>query len=288
MRDSRAAQSSDLLLFTDADTAFNPSCARATVALLLRGLTHADSSARATENLQLLSLLSTLTHDRWWERIAQPVAAFELMRHFQLRRVNRAARRRPAFANGQFMLFTRAAYVAIGGHEAVRAELLEDLAFARLVRNAGMRNGVVLADRMLTCRMYDTWPAFRAGWKRIYIEASKRKPARLAAWALRLLITGALLPLASLAALLLGLIRLTAAEADPLAGATAAAGAGAIALWLLAMGMVHRAQRAPLWSTALHPAGAVLAALILREAAADLRRGKGVAWGGKTYVRTVR
>ena len=28
--------------------------------------------------------------------------------------------------------------------------------------------------------------------------------------------------------------------------------------------------------------------LILREAAADLRRGRGVAWGGKTYVRTVR
>src|ERR1019366_4258143 len=42
-------------------------------------------------------------------------------------------------ANGQYILVRRAAYDAVGGHAAVATEILEDVALARLFRNAGQR-----------------------------------------------------------------------------------------------------------------------------------------------------
>ena len=91
--------------------------------------------------------------------------------------VNRRDSRRH-FANGQFMLFRRDVYDAIGGHEAVKGELLEDIALARVVgmRRHDYAGGCLMADGMLFCRMYRSWEAFRRGWRRIYTEAAKRKP----------------------------------------------------------------------------------------------------------------
>lgn len=264
---------SDLLLFADADTIFGPSCVRAAVGLM------------AARDVQLLSLLSTLTHRNWHERVAQPAASLELMRHFPIDRINRDEHGR-SFANGQFMLFRREAYEAIGGHEAVRRELLEDLAFARLMRDAKRRVGVFLADGLFHCRMYPTFGAFRRGWKRIYIESAQRKPGRLRRWAAQLVVTGALLPLAALAAMVCGLVTLR--RADPLPVVTLALGALGLGLWLLAVGLVHRVQRAPAWTTLVHPVGAVVMASVLLEGAADLERGRGVQWAGRTYARPVR
>ena len=42
-------------------------------------------------------------------------------------------------ANGQYLLVRRAAYDAVGGHAAVATEILEDVALARVFRNAGFR-----------------------------------------------------------------------------------------------------------------------------------------------------
>ncbi len=78
VRTSKAAQAADLLLFTDADTEFDPDCVRAAVALL------------TTRSLGMLSIMSTLTTDRTFERIAQPAAGMELMRQYPLARAPRA------------------------------------------------------------------------------------------------------------------------------------------------------------------------------------------------------
>ncbi len=167
-RDIDAARRAGLLLFADADTQFHAECVRACVRLL------------RNRGLGLLSLLSTLSADRWYERIAQPAAVLELMRQYPLASANRWPNPR-AFANGQFMLFTREAYDASGGHEAVKSHLLEDIALARHTARAGHRVGVLRAGDMLRCRMYEDWAAFRRGWKRIFTEASNRRSSRLAA-----------------------------------------------------------------------------------------------------------
>ncbi len=270
--ESDAAKGADLLLFADADTTFDPACVRATVAML------------EDRRLDLLSLVSTLTATRWHEIVAQPAAGFELMRQYPLMSANRDEDRR-AFANGQFMLFRAAAYRAMGGYGAVRSEVLEDMAMARLAARERRPVGVYLADRLLTCRMYADWGEFRRGWQRIYTEAANCKPSRLvdASWWVR--VCGGLLPLCPWA--LLGVLA-TADSEDPWRvplGGLALLGVG---LWAVGVGWVYRLSRAPLWAFPGHVVGSWLVAGVLSRAALDLRRGTPIKWGGREYVRAAR
>lgn len=276
VRDSRAAQSAELLCFADADTQFHPQCL------------HAAWRLMHDRKLDLLSLLSTLTADTWFERTAQPAAGIELVRQFPLDLVNRPGSGR-AFANGQFMLFKRAAYDRLGGHEKVKAELLEDLALARNLMwlHKDMRLGVFLADGMLRCRMYRSWEAFRRGWKRIYTEAVRRKASRMRAQAWRQAITGAILPTAAPLALVLALLVLKLGDA-PLGWSLMATGASGVYAFCGAIGRAYRAQGLGARWLPLYPIGALLTALIQAEAARDLRRGTATTWAGKTYAREIR
>lgn len=269
---SRGAADADLLVFTDADCAFHPGCLRATSALL-----HG-------RGLDLLSLLSTLETRGFFEWVAQPSATLELVRQYPLLRANRAGRSRRPFANGQFMMFRAGAYRAVGGHEAVRDALLEDIAFARLLSlpRHGLRTGLLLAGGMVRCRMYENGAQFRTGWKRIYTESLNRRSARMRAAAWRVRAMGTALPLAAAACLAAALV------IDPADGAlgdfaliAALAGLGA---WAAAWAVVLVSGRAPLASLPLQVVGAWVVGGILSEGARDLASGTPVRWGGREYV----
>ena len=59
---------------------------------------------------------------------------------------------------------------------------------------------------MLRCSMYDTLPAFVEGWRRIFIDACKRKPSRLRKHGVRLLLVGVLFPTIQLVALIVPIV----------------------------------------------------------------------------------
>lgn len=268
---STHARDADLLLFADADTVFDPGCVRASVALLRE------------RKLELLSLLSTLTHDRWYEFFVQPAAGLELMRQYPITRANMDQDRR-AFANGQFMLFTAEAYHAIGGHEAVKDELLEDLELARRMAYANRPTGVFVADGVLSCRMYHSWAEFTRGWKRIYTESAKRKDARLAKSAWQVRIFGCIFPVLALTLAILALSGVPEGNHLVRTALGALAIAGVVA-FTIAIGMAYRMGHTPLWCVPLHPIGAWRVAAILSQAAKDLRTGAPTVWAGRTYVR---
>ena len=265
---SRVAADSEYLIFADADTLFSPGCIASSIALMQ----HRD--------LDLLSLLSTLTQETWFERVVQTAAAFELMRQYPLTLAN-AVKDRRAFANGQFMLFRRDAYEAVGGHAAVKTALLEDLALARLIEATGRRAGVFLADGLLHCRMYSDWLQFRHGWKRIYVEAANRKARRLSLSAWRVRWFGAILPGWMLGA---GACGALIVPHDARLGWTLL-GLSLVAalLWVGALGRICALGRAPLWTAPLQIVGAWLTANLLVEAASDLRSCKPTHWGGREY-----
>ncbi len=272
------ASSPDVLLFADADTRFAPECIGASLALM------------ADRKVDLLSLLSTLTCESWYERSAQAAAVFELLRQFPLLKANRADDPRP-FANGQFMMFRREVYDRIGGHGAVRGALLEDLAFAKLVRDRGFRGGVVLADGLLVCKMYHSWGEFKRGWKRIFTEAATRRTDRLrgSAWFVRFF--GAILPAMTLMALIVSLAG--AFGAMPGVSRSEAivlllVGGLATALWLLGSAIFARESRMPMWIAPGMLVGSWLVADILARAARDLETGRPTSWGGREYTRTAR
>jgi chlorobactene glucosyltransferase len=275
VQDSRAARHADMLLFADADTEFDPGLVRAAVAIALE------------RRLDLLSLLSRLTLDHGFEKFVQPAAGLELVRQYPLDIVNRRERPR-AFANGQFMLFRRELYDSIGGHELVKHELLEDIAFARhldrVKKSRASRWGVLMSDGMLRCRMYRDWHAFRRGWKRIYTEASLRRPAQLREWARRKRLTGVAMPFASILCLLAAPIVFAWGD-RPLAASLLAAGLLSSTLTALALAMVYRDQGVPLRFALAYPCGAWRVASLLAEAAQDLDRGVRTIWAGREYTR---
>jgi chlorobactene glucosyltransferase len=78
-----------------------------------------------------------------------------------------------ALANGQYLLVSRTAYDALGGHEALRDQIIEDVAFARRLKRDG-RFRLVLAEgtRHVRVRMYrslrEIWDGFT---KNMYLGA---------------------------------------------------------------------------------------------------------------------
>ncbi len=228
--------------------------------------------------------MSTLTADRWFELVAQPPAGMELLRQYPLERASSDSDRRP-FANGQFMLFSRDAYFAVGGHPAVKDDLLEDIALARLCHRHAIRAAVILSGGVLRCRMYASWPEFVRGWKRIYTESANCKLSRLRALALRVRLLGTALPLLALLAVPVGL---HIGISDPLAAATSVLGLASLIIMLAILGWSYRLGGTPVWAVLAYPIGAWLVGGILQAAARDLDSGVPTTWAGKTYARTAR
>ena len=266
----------ELILFTDADTHFDPRLLRASVQLL---------RSRA---LSMLSLFSSPTHKHWFEMVVQPVTSLMLLKLFPMKRANAATGRRP-FANGQFMLFERSAYQALGGHAAVKDDLLEDLAFARSMKRAKMEQGVAVSDGMLVVSMYDSWKAFQTGWKRIYIESCRRNPARMRKEALQLLVIVVAMPAIRTASVILAAIALL--DGHPMDAGTRAFAVGALAVGIAApiirfatLAWIHRTASFPVWSALLFPGAAIAVARIFFDGARDLNARTPVRWGGREYL----
>lgn len=257
------------LLFTDADTAFDPELCRAAVALARH------------RRLGLLSLLSDLTFEHHYERVAQPVAAMSLIRLYPLRRLGDRPVR--PFANGQFMLFDRLWYERLGGHAAVKDDLLEDLALARELRDAGGTCATFLADGMLRCSMYDSLERFRNGWKRIFIEAWRRRPRRLRINGWRLIFSGIIGPIFLLASLVLSPIMWWTGDTPLAIGLGLASTIGALFM-AMALDRIYQANGAPRRAVLYYPRGCLIVAGTMFEGANDLEARRPVHWGGKEYV----
>lgn len=67
-------------------------------------------------------------------------------------------------ANGQCLAFRRTAYEKVGGHAAVRAVIVEDMALAGRIKRAGLRLRLADAAGQVRTRMYANWAEVRNGF----------------------------------------------------------------------------------------------------------------------------
>jgi chlorobactene glucosyltransferase len=142
-----------VLLFTDADTEHGPELLRRAVAGL------------AEEQADLLTVVGRQVMGSFWERLIQPQIFLMMLARFpDFERTARNDRWRDAIANGQFLLFPRASYEVIGGHEVVRAEVAEDLALAQVIKREGLRLRIRSAEDALSTRMYRSLSGLLEGW----------------------------------------------------------------------------------------------------------------------------
>jgi chlorobactene glucosyltransferase len=114
-------------------------------------------SALEAEGADLLSVIPDEIMETLAEKLSVPILPWSLLSHFPLALVQRFHWAPLSTAIGQMMLFRRSAYRRIGGHEAVRAEIAEDLALARQVARVSGSGRLLDGVARVHCRMYRSW-----------------------------------------------------------------------------------------------------------------------------------
>ena len=145
------------LCFIDADTFISPETLSSCYAKALE--TQAD----------MFTIMTFQIMDSFWEKVVMPLVMTGLSAGFSPRKVNDPSRK-DAIANGQFILIKRAVYEAIGGHESVKASIVEDKAIAEQVKWNGYRLVVADGMKLARTRMYTSLSQMWEGWtKNIYL-----------------------------------------------------------------------------------------------------------------------
>ena len=139
------------LLFTDADTVH-----------MLGSLAHSLNQAKQ-RSAGLFSYSPEQEVHSFWEHAVMPVIFAELAATYRPRDVCNPALP-VAAANGQYLLISRAAYDLVGGHAAIAAEILEDVALARAVKGSGRRIVLLHGRGTVRTRMYRNFAQLREGW----------------------------------------------------------------------------------------------------------------------------
>ena len=100
------------------------------------------------------------------ERIVMPVAGVLMQTAIIPSWAARSRRLDIAIGVGGFLLLERKAYERLGGHAAVRGEIVEDLALARLVKRGGGLVEWASSDGLVSLRMYQGWGELWRGWRK--------------------------------------------------------------------------------------------------------------------------
>jgi chlorobactene glucosyltransferase len=151
------AASGPWLLFTDADTEHLPGSLQALLARAER------------QGVDLLSVSPGQRVVAWWEKAVIPLIYVHLARLYSFEEVS-DPESKAAAANGQYLLIRRETYQRVGGHEAVRGEILEDVQLARRVKAAGGKLLFLPGAEWVETRMYETFGALWEGWtKNLYL-----------------------------------------------------------------------------------------------------------------------
>jgi glycosyltransferase involved in cell wall biosynthesis len=187
---------SEWLLFTDADAELLDGAAA-------RALKIAEETKAA-----LVSFSPEQETETWYEKALIPFVYCRLSKYFSYDTVN-DPKSDVAAANGQFLMIRRDTYEAIGGHESVSAEVLEDVALAKRVKAAGYRIWFGSGARVVRVRMYRSFAAMWEGWKKnLYLliagtpTAVRRELLSVVPWIpLALLVLGLRVPIAFVAGL---------------------------------------------------------------------------------------
>jgi chlorobactene glucosyltransferase len=151
----------EVLLFTDADPVFEPHALRTAVFELQK------------RDLDALTLMPKAQFGSFWERAVQPVIFGFIGSLTRFRKVN-SMDHKSAMGFGAFLMFKRHAYKAIGGHEAGKADVLEDVLIVKRLKRAGFKLLVADAKNLFSIRMYYGFYEIWTGWRKNMFLAMKR------------------------------------------------------------------------------------------------------------------
>ena len=159
----------DLLVFTDADTEHAPHFIRKASAAMLH------------EQADLLTVIPRFKIISLAEKAIMPLLLWLAYSVFPFALMNRGRLKMIAYANGAFIMFRRDPYSRIGGHAAIRDNVIDDMTLARRTRLAGMRSFAVNGSAALQCRMYANMQEIYSGFaKNLFRLFSNSLPTYIA------------------------------------------------------------------------------------------------------------
>ena len=121
--------------------------------------------------LGLLSLFAEQQMDTIGEKTVVPLMHYILLNLLPLRLVYLVKNSAVAAASGQFMLFDAEIYRAEQWHEKVKDRVVEDVEIMRIVKSAGYNGEALLANGMLSCRMYKGYADAVNGFSKNFLAA---------------------------------------------------------------------------------------------------------------------
>lgn len=134
-----AAATGDWLLFTDADVLFKPDALR-------RAIAYAETD-RADHVVLFPRMIMKQAGERMMIAFFQALFVFG---HRPWKVANPKAR--DHMGVGAFNMVRRSAYEAIGGYEALRMEVLDDMKLGKVIKNAGFRQRCVFGEDLISLR----------------------------------------------------------------------------------------------------------------------------------------
>jgi chlorobactene glucosyltransferase len=255
------AATGELLLFTDADTRHEETALSEGVAAL------------QGEKADLITAFPKEEVKSWGERLIVPVMSWGIFSFLPLRLAYKLSLPGLSLTIGQFMLFRRSTYKAIGGYEAVRQEIVDDVTLGRRAVEQGFRWRLLDATEHVHCRMYHNLSEVVGGFsKNVFAFFEYRFLPYVVAWSLLGVIF--LEPAITLSAYLAGF---TLTEFPPnLAGVAVVL---SVLLWALAL----RRFRFPLYLAVLYPITISLWLLVVLRSLVLTMRGQ-TTWKGRDLV----
>jgi chlorobactene glucosyltransferase len=146
-------------VFTDADTLhFNDTISKAFAAL-------------KNNNLDAISVFPNQIAVTFHERMTVPFIYFAILSFMPLFLVKRIKSSFFSTGIGQFFLFSRHAYEKMGGHEAVKAEILEDIHISKQIKKAGFKYMIFDGRANVYHRFYRNFKEVMSGFSKFIYPA---------------------------------------------------------------------------------------------------------------------
>ncbi len=146
----------ELLLFTDADTFHS------------KGVISLAVDHMMSQDLDALTVIPKMLCLDRWTAITLPVLSTFLHTRFSALRVNDSSKKTGYFF-GSFFIIKRKTYEMVGTHEGVKAEIVEDGALGKKVKEAGFKLKMVRGEHLVEAVWARDWSTLWNALKRLMI-----------------------------------------------------------------------------------------------------------------------
>lgn len=158
------AAKGEWFLFTDADTCHSP-----------HSIPAAFDAAKKSHSVFLTAIPGLVTKT-WAEKLILPVIHFAFFILLPFNIINFKGNSRLAIGIGPFLFIHRACYLSCGGFEAIKTEILDDMALANRVKQRNGKLCVIDGTELLTVRFYTCFKEVWTGLSKNSFQAIGSSP----------------------------------------------------------------------------------------------------------------